>query len=127
MSQPDVSGPPEIGAVSPLAARLSSVAYVLGFVSVSPYVLFLAALPFGILGLFSKEQNALLGTVLSILFLIPPLPTTVVAMIALRLMHDVPASVPQKVRANRAMGMGIIPLSLTLLVLFVKVASGGIL
>ncbi len=128
--QPDFTRPSKTGTVSPLAARLSSVAYVLGFVSVSPYVLFLlflAAGALGILGLFSKEQYALLGTILNVLFLIPPLPTTVIAMVALRLMRDVPASVPQKVRANRAMGMGIIPLSLTLFFLFIKVASGGIL
>lgn len=125
--QPYTTRPPKTGTVSPRAARLSSVAYALGFVSLFLLALFIAAGALGAFEFLVHELGVLFNNVVIFLFLFPPLPTTVIAMIALRLMHDVPASVPQKVRANRAMGMGIIPLSLILTVLFVIFASGGIL
>src|SRR5690242_10816613 len=107
MLQPDAPGSAEVSAVSPLAARLSSVAYILAFVSVSTLILFLAAVPLGIFDALSTEQVVLLDTVLSIFFLITSIPTIAIAVVALRLMRDVPASVPQKVRAGRALDMGI--------------------
>ena len=128
--QPDVSRPPNTGTVSPLAARLSRLAYVLGFVSLSHFLLFFVGVPeLNIQGIVPDEQYGLAYYIVLISMVITSLLTMVIAIVALRQMREVSASVVQRVRAGRAMAMGLLTLSfpLGLFCVFIALAtlSGG--
>lgn len=128
MSPPDVTSPPELGAASPLAARLSSVAYMLGFMCLSFVGLFLA-LPFLVaVGtvpwyLLSTVQKAFV-----VIMLLMSLSTFVTAIVAFSLMGNVRESAIEKKRAGRGMIMGFTGLCIPFFVLILIILdylSGG--
>lgn len=118
MSQADTPHSPGFSAVSPLAARLSSVAYVLGFMCLSFVGLFLA-LPFlvtiGIVPwyLLFRVQIAFL-----LIMVIMSLSNFVAAIVAFFLMRKVPEYVIEKQRAGIGMLVGFSGLCVPLYVYF---------
>jgi hypothetical protein len=126
MYQPDFSRPLKTGTVSPLAARLSSVAYALGFVCLTPILFWMGGVPsLSVLGVLPSEQSGRVQALLLLVMLITSLPTIVVAIVALRLMRNISATLVQKDRATRAIVIAFIVLSFPLGALFIDLLSGG--
>lgn len=128
MLQPDTPSSSEVSAVSPLAAQLSSVAYMFGFMCLCFVGLFLA-LPFlvsaGVVPwyLLFQVQKAF-----AIIMLLISLSTFVTAIVAFYLMRNVRGSVIEKQRAGRGMIMGSTGLYIPFFVLILIILdylSGG--
>ncbi len=118
--------PWEANIVSPLAARLSTVAYMLGYVCLSPVLFGLGALPLLLaLGILPSEQSVTVQVILLLVMFITSLPTIVTAIVALRLMHNVSATVVQKERAKQAIIIGFVILSFPLFFLYLAIFSPG--
>ena len=118
MLHPDVSRPQKTGTVSPLAARLSSVAYALGFMCLSFVGLFLA-LPFlSTIGVVHWYQLPRVQIAFLLIMVMMSLSNFVAAIVAFFLMRKVPESVIEKQRAGIGMLMGFTGLCVPLYVYF---------
>lgn len=124
--QPDTPHSREVSAVSPLAARLSSIAYMLAFVCLTPILFLFGGIPLlEVLHVLPSEQSGIVEGLLLLIMLVTSLPTIVIAIVALRLMREVSATMVQKARAGQAMAMGFVSLSFPLFLLFLVIFSGG--
>ncbi len=116
----------EFDKVSPLAARLSTVAYILGYVCLIPVLFGLGVLPLlWVLGIVPGEQSGSVQLILLLVMLITSLPTIATSIVALRLMRNVSATIVEKERAKQAMIIGFVILYIPLGFLYMALFSGG--
>lgn len=106
MSQPDVAHPPKTGMVSPLAAQLSSMAFILGIMCVSFVGLFLALPILSAVGVVHWYQLFRVQEIFVIIMLLMSLSTFITAIVAFYLMRYVHESAIEKQRAGRGLIMG---------------------
>ncbi|MGZ3583732.1 MAG: hypothetical protein ACXWP6_13755 [Ktedonobacterales bacterium] len=118
MLQPDIPHSPEVSTASPLAARLSSIAYMLGFVCLSFVGLFLA-LPFlSTIGVVHWYQLLRVQIAFLLVMVMMSLSDFVAVIVAFFLMRKVPESVIEKQRAGIGMLMGLAGICVPLCVYF---------
>ena len=123
MSEPDATHSPEGSAVSPLAAQLSSMAYMLGFMCLS-FVGFFLALPFLVAaGVVPWYLTFTVQKAFVIILVLMSLSTFVTAIVAFYLMRKLPGSLMEKKRAGRGMVMGSTGLYIPFFVLVLIIAS----